>query len=140
MISRCRYFIWLTWRRLVHRPIISILIILVVIYLGATLIVMAFEKVGFGNAMMEIFPAFLGELGIIESPFLAVQISMVVGMLVSISFIAVVTAKITSLLIEFIRRGGSMAKKVNFSGHTLICGWNFQGERIVDELLSADQK
>ena len=123
-----------------HRPILSILIILIVIYFGATLVIMAVGKVGFGNAMMETFPAFLGELGIIESPFLAVQISMVVGMLVSISFLAVVTAKITSLLIEFVKRGGSMAKKVNFSGHTVICGWNFQGERIVEELLSADQK
>jgi len=124
----------------VHRPILSILIILVIIYLGAALVIMAFKQVGFGDAMMEIFPAFLGELGIIESPFLAIQISIVVGMLVSITFIAVVTAKITSLLIEFIRRGGSMAKKVNFSSHTIICGWNFQGERIVEELLAANQK
>jgi len=124
----------------VHRPILSILIILVVIYLGTTLVIIVFEKVGFGDAMLKIFPAFLGELGIIESPFLAVQISIVVGMLVSITFLAVVTAKITSLLIEFVRRGGSMAKKVNFSGHTVICGWNFQGERIVEELLSANQK
>ena len=123
-----------------HRPILSILIILVIIYIGAALVIMAFKQVGFGDAMMEIFPAFLGELGIIESPFLAIQISIIVGMLVSITFIAVVTAKITSLLIEFIRRGGSMAKKVNFSGHTVICGWNFQGERIVEELLSANQK
>jgi len=124
----------------VRRPILSILIILVIIYIGAALVIMAFKQVGFGDAMMEIFPAFLGELGIIESPFLAIQISIIVGMLVSITFIAVVTAKITSLLIEFIRRGGSMAKKVNFSGHTVICGWNFQGERIVEELLSANQK
>lgn len=108
-----------------RRPILSILIILVIIYIGAALVIMVFKQVGFGDAMMEIFPAFLGELGIIESPFLAIQISIIVGMLVSITFIAVVTAKITSLLIEFIRRGGSMAKKVNFSGHTVICGWNF---------------
>ena len=27
-----------------------------------------------------------------------------------------------------------MAKKVNFSDHTIICGWNFQGERIVNDL------
>ena len=31
-------------------------------------------------------------------------------------------------------------KKVNFSGHTIICGWNFQGERIVSQLTSPDQK
>lgn len=33
-----------------------------------------------------------------------------------------------------------MTKKVNLSGHTIICGWNFQGERIVRELLSADAR
>ena len=33
-----------------------------------------------------------------------------------------------------------MAKKVSFTGHTIICGWNFQGTRITQELLSADIK
>lgn len=123
-----------------HRPVLSILLLLISVYLGATIVIMVSEEVGFGPATWKIFPAFLGELGIIESPFLAVQISIVVAMLASITFLAIVTAKITSMLIEFMRRGGSMAKKVNFSGHTIICGWNFQGERVVQELLSADMK
>jgi hypothetical protein len=33
-----------------------------------------------------------------------------------------------------------MAKKINFTGHTIICGWNFQGTRITNELLSANIK
>jgi len=33
-----------------------------------------------------------------------------------------------------------MTKRVNFSGHTIICGWNFQGKRIVRELLLANVK
>ena len=140
MIARCRYRIWLAWRRIVHRPVLSILLVLVILYLGATLAVMAYGKVGFGSALMEIFPAFFGEIGVVASPFLAVQISIIVGILASVTFIAIITAKITSVLVEFIRRGGSMAKKVNFSGHTIICGWNFQGERIIKELLSANVK
>jgi voltage-gated potassium channel len=99
---------------------------------------MAHEKAGFANATMRILPAFFGELGIIESPFVAVRASIITGMVASVTFIAIVTAKITSVLVESIRRGGSMAKKVNFSGHTIICGWNFQGERVVSELLKAD--
>ena len=138
MIPRYRYFIWLVWRRLVHRPILSILLMLILIYFGATLVIMAYEKLGFGNATMKIFPAFFGELGIIESPFVAVQISIIVGMIASITVVVIITAKITSMFVEFMRRGGSMVKKVNFSGHTIICGWNFQGERIVSELLSAN--
>ncbi len=140
MIARCRYRIWLAWRRIVHRPVLSILFMLVFLYLGAALIIVACEKVGFGSALMEIFPAFFGELGVVESPFVAVQLSIIVGILASVTFIAILTAKITSVLVELIRRGGSMAKKVNFSGHIIICGWNFQGERIVNELLSVNAK
>jgi voltage-gated potassium channel len=138
LLSRCKYLLWITWRRTVNRPVLSVLLLLVIIYVGASVVIMVFEDIGFGEATLEIFPTFLGELGIIESPYLAVQICNVVGMLVSITFLAIVTAKITSVLVEYIRRGGSMAKKVRFSGHTIICGWNFQGERIIRELLAAD--
>jgi voltage-gated potassium channel len=137
MISRCRYLIWLVWRKIVRRPVLSILLILIFIYIGATFVVMAYEGIGFGNAAMKIFPAFFGEVGEVETPFIAVQISIIIGIIVSVTFLAIITAKITSTLIEFIRRGGSMAKKVNFSGHTIICGWNFQGKRVVKELLAA---
>lgn len=121
-----------------NRPILSILLLLAVIYFGATLIIMAYEKVGFVSANMKILPAFFGEIGIIESPFAAVQISIIVGMITSVTVIVIITAKITSVFVEFVRRGGIMAKKVNLSGHTIICGWNFQGERVVKELFSAD--
>ena len=33
-----------------------------------------------------------------------------------------------------------MAKNINFSGHTVICGWNFQGEGIVSEILRAKKR
>ncbi len=86
MISRCRYLIWLTWRRVVHRPVLSILLLAIFIFISDTIVVMVFEKAGFGGAVREVFPAFLGELGVIESPFLAVQISIVVAMITSITF------------------------------------------------------
>ena len=120
------------------RPILSILILLLLIYFGSALIIMAYEGIGFASANMEILPAFFGEVGIIESPYVAVQISIIVGMIASVTVIVIITAKITSVFVEFVRRGGVMAKKVNLSGHTLICGWNFQGERIISELFSAD--
>ncbi len=120
------------------RPILSILILLLVIYLIAALVIMIFEDIGFGSANMEILPAFFGEVGIIESPYVAVQISIIIGMIASVTVIVIITAKITSVFVEFVRRGGVMAKKVNLSGHTIICGWNFQGERVIGELFSAD--
>ena len=45
MISRWRYFIWLTWRRIVHRPVLSILLMLVVIYFGGTLVIMDYDNI-----------------------------------------------------------------------------------------------
>jgi Trk K+ transport system NAD-binding subunit len=140
MISRCRYLMWLTWRRLTQRPILSILLMLVMLYLIAALVVVVCEEVPIGNALVRIFPAFFGEVGFIDSPFLAVQIWVIIGLIASISFLAIITGKITSVLVERISKGGSMAKKVNFSGHTIICGWNYQGDRIIKELLSADVK
>jgi voltage-gated potassium channel len=140
LLSTLRYYTWFAWRRTVHRPVLSILLLLIALYVAAAIVVVAFEKVGFGIALMNIFPAFFGELGAVESPFVAVQISTIIGILASVTFIAIVTAKITSVLVELIRRGGSMAKRVRFTGHTIICGWNFQGERVINELLSADNK
>jgi len=140
MVRKCRYLMWLAWKKVVNRPVLSILLLLVFVYFVAVFIVMAYEEIGFGDATALILPAFFGELGVMESSFLAVRISLVVGLVASITFLAIITAKITSLLMEFLRRGGSMKKKVKFSGHIIICGWNFQGERIVNHLLSPDQK
>jgi voltage-gated potassium channel len=140
MLSRCRYFFWLLWRKIVLRPALSILLLLVVIFIIASIVIMTAEQVGYGEAVLKVFPSFLGEVGEIGDPNLPAQISIVVGLLVSISFIVIITAKITSILVEFMKRGGSMAKKVNFSNHTIICGWNFQGERIVNDLLAANAK
>lgn len=139
MFSRCRYVVWLFWRKILRRPVFSILIILLFVYFIACIIIMAYDDVGFWRAALKAFPTFFGELGEIETPFMPIQISMVIGILASATFIVVITAKMTSVLIEFIKRGGSMAKKVNFSNHTIICGWNFQGERIVKELLAASE-
>lgn len=87
-----------------------------------------------------IMPAFLGELGIVESDSVISQISILTALLVSVAFLAVITAKITSIFIEFVRKGGRIVKKVNLSDHIIICGWNFQGEKIIKELLSSGEK
>jgi voltage-gated potassium channel len=137
--SRCRYLVWRGWRKIRHRPVLAILLALIMVYFIAAIVVMVYEKVGFAEAALRVFPSFFGEVG--EMPgSMAVQISIVVGILTSIIFLVIIIARVTSGFLEFLMRGGSMAKKVNFSGHTIICGWNFQGERVVKELLSANVK
>ena len=98
------------------------------------------EQVGFGRATSLVMPAILGELGTIESRSLITQVSILAALLVSIVGLAVITAKITSIFVEFCKRGGSIVEKVNLSNHIVICGWNFQGERIVNELMRGQVK
>jgi voltage-gated potassium channel len=140
MISRAKYAFWLIWRRIILRPALSILILLVIVFIIASVVIMTNEHVGYGEAVLKAFPSFLGEVGEIEETNVLAKVSIVIGLLASISFIVIITAKVTSVLVEFLRRGGSMAKKVNFSNHTIICGWNFQGEQIVKDLLEANTK
>lgn len=140
MLDKGRYLMWLAWKKVVYRPVLSVLLLLALGYFLASLIVMAYEGIGFDDATAMILPAFFGELGVMASPFLAVRISIVIGLLASFTFLAIITARITSLLMEFFMRGGSVKKKVKFSRHIIICGWNFQGDRIIGHLLSPDQK
>jgi len=137
--SRCTYIVWRGWRKIRQRPVLSILVLLIMVYFIAAIVVMVYEKVGFGEAALRIFPSFFGEVGEMPGP-LAVQISMVFGILVSVMFLIIITGRVASGFVELIRRGGSMEKKTKLRDHTIICGWNFQGERVVKELLSANVK
>lgn len=127
-------------RTFIQYPVASILSLLTLAYIAATIVIATYENVGLVTAALKALPAFLGEVGELETQSPAVDISIVVALLASIGFLAVITAKITTIFVEFIRRGGSMTTKVKLSDHTIICGWNFQGQRIVDELLSGGKK
>ena len=137
MKGKSPHFIRPIYKLVVNRPITVILCLLTYSYLFATVLIMAFEKVGFVKAATMVMPAFLGEIGEVESNSVVTQASILAALLVSVVFLAVITAKITSMFIEFCRRGGSIVKKVNLSNHIIICGWNFQGEKIAKELLDS---
>jgi len=135
-----RQFISSLKRRIIRRPLISFLCLLGFVYISAVSVIMVCEGVGFGTATTMVMPAFLGELGMVQSRSLITQISILIALFVSIAFLAVKTAKVTSLLVEFCRKGGSIVKNSSLSNHILICGWNFQGDRIVSELLRSEVK
>jgi voltage-gated potassium channel len=140
MALRLRYYVRLLHKKFLHRPVTVILSLLAFIYVISTVLIMLSEKIRFGDASALIMPAFLGELGIVESDSLVTQISCLAALVVSVAFLAIVTAKITSMFVEFCRKGGSIVHKVNLEKHVIICGWNYQGESIVRELLSSDIK
>lgn len=140
MLRKFKYFMWLNWKRATRHPLVSILLLLAFSYLACVAVVMRSERVGFGEATSMILPSFMGNLGPIHGNSLVVQTAVVAGLAVGITFIAILTAKITSSFMEFMARGGIMRKKIDFSEHILICGWNYQGERVISELLSPNQK
>jgi voltage-gated potassium channel len=127
-------------KHFVRRPLISVLSVFVIIYTGITILITILEDLSFAEASVMLLPAFLGELGVLEVKCFLTKIGMLASLLVSLLFVAVVTAKITSVFVEFVARGGSIVKKVNFSDHIIICGWNFQGKKIVEKLYNADLK
>ncbi|MEN6427950.1 MAG: NAD-binding protein [Phycisphaerales bacterium] len=109
--------------------------ILLIVFFAGTSIVMVCEDVRFAEATSTMIPAFLGELGRVEGHSIITQISILVALLSSVAFLAVITGRITSRFVELCRAGGSIVKQVNYSDHIVICGWNFQGQRIIDELM-----
>ena len=127
-------------KQFVRRPLISVLSVFVVVYFGITLLIKILEGLSFLDASVMLLPAFLGELGVLEVKCFLTKVGMLASLLISLLFVAVVTAKITSVFVEFVARGGSIVKKVNFSKHIIICGWNFQGKRIVERLRNRDLK
>jgi voltage-gated potassium channel len=125
------------YKLFVSHPFTMLFCLLAYSYIVIFFIVVTFEKVGFVQAATLIMPAFLGELGEVESECFVTKISILAALLISVAFLAVITAKITTIFIEFCLKGGSIMKKVNLSNHIIICGWNFQGERILKNLLNS---
>jgi voltage-gated potassium channel len=125
---------------IIKHPVTAVLCLLTFAYICTTFVLTFFEDVSFIEAAVMSLPAFLGELGIVESRSVVSQVAILLSLFISIAFLAIITAKITSLFVEFVKRGGRVVKKVNFSKHIIICGWNFQGESIVKEMLLSTKK
>ncbi len=137
---RIRHFIRILQKQFVRRPLITVFFVFVIVYTGITLLVKILEKTSFVVASLMLLPAFFGELGTINVDCFLTKVGLLFALLLSLLFVAVIVAKVTSVFVEFIERGGSIVKKVDFSKHIIICGWNFQGKRIVKELQNEDLK
>jgi voltage-gated potassium channel len=137
---KLRQFISSLQKNVIARPLTTLLCLLVIVYTSSVLVIMFCEKVDYVTATSMVVPAFLGELGMIPSRSLLTQICVLMALFVSIGFLAVITAKAASFFVEFCRKGGVIVKNTNLSNHIIICGWNFQGDRIVGELLRSEVK
>ena len=118
-------------------PVAFILVVLALGYLGVTVMIMVAMERDFIGAAMMCLPAFLGELGSLEASSGVVNFGILFSLFISIAFLSILTAKITSIFVEICRQGGSIVNTVDFSDHIIICGWNAQGPAIVAELLAS---
>lgn len=125
-------------RRINNHPLLAGLGVMIIIYLIMTFIIMHFENISFRDAVMMSMPAFLGELGIVDSKSPISQAAMLLSLLLNITIIALITAKITSEFIDLLKKGGRIVTKVRTENHIIVCGWNFQGEKIINELTKSN--
>lgn len=135
-----RRFLRFVQKQFIKRPFASLTVLLFIVYFVAIFVIMFSDEINFHRAHAMMLPAFLGELGVVEGRSLVTEFSIMAGLLVSIAFLSVITAKITTVFIDFVMRGGSIVKKAHMSDHIIICGWNFQGDGIVRELIQSDMK
>ena len=119
-----------------RHPIQFIVVILIVLYLVASSIIIVYENVGILEATLRIIPSFLGELGSIEiNP---TGFAMMLGLFVYAGFLCILIGKAAEVLVSISFKGGIVMKKVRYKNHIIICGWNYQGEKIIECLLNED--
>ncbi len=117
-----------------RHPIQFIILILIFLYIVASSIIVIYEKVGFLEATLRIVPSFLGELGYIEiNP---TGFASMLGLFVYAGFLCILIGKAAEVLVSISLKGGVIMKKVRYKNHIVICGWNYQGSKIIDCLLS----
>lgn len=124
------------WKTIRRRPLRFIAVFLITIYAVCLLIVMISEKVSFSRATLFLLPSFFGELGDIKST--PKDIVSIVSLGIYVCFLGLIFGNISDTLMNLTMRGGILMKKVKYRGHIVICGWNYQGKMIIDDLLSDD--
>lgn len=117
-----------------RHPIQFIIIILIFLYIVSSSIIVVYEKVGFLEATLRIIPSFLGELGYFEiNP---TGFASMLGLFVYAGFLCILIGKAAEILVSISLKGGVIMKKVRYKNHFIICGWNYQGYKIIECLLT----
>jgi len=123
-------------RKFRRRPIKIIICLLIVIYVICIITITNSEKVSILEAVLMLLPPILGNLGEVEVT--PTGIAFILSLVIYICFLGIVFGKLAEVLVNLALKGGVFVKKVNFEKHIVICGWNFQGQKILESLLSSD--
>ncbi|MBN3037941.1 MAG: NAD-binding protein [Candidatus Omnitrophica bacterium] len=122
-------------KKIRRRPLNFIACLLVVIYIICIAIVIQSEKVNILDAVLILMPSIFGELGEIKAT--PRDITSIVSLVIYVCFLGLVIGKLSEVLINLALKGGVIVKQVNHEGHIVICGWNYQGEKIITSLLNS---
>jgi len=125
-------------RKAKRQPIKFIACFLVIIYFICIIIIMRYENVSILEALLRILPSILGDIGSVETN--PTGIASILALAVYICFLGMVFGKISDVLINISLKGGLVMKKVNYKNHIVICGWNYQGQKIIEDLLCSYMK
>lgn len=117
-----------------RRLLILIIVFLIIIYILSIIIIVVYENVSIVDAARSILPSFFGEYAELEVG--PVGIASLLGLIVYMTFLGVLFGKIAQFFVSITLRGGIIMKKVRYKDHIIICGWNYQGPKIVENLLS----
>jgi voltage-gated potassium channel len=63
-----------------------------------------------------------------------------VCLILSIIVIGIIAGWLTTNVLNISLKGGVMVNKVKHKNHIVICGWNYQGARIINNILESDSK
>jgi len=117
-------------------PLKLTIVILICLYIIATAMIMLNENVSFIEAILVTIPSFLGEMGSIE--YSATGIASMIGLIVYVGFLGILIGKAAEFLVSLSLKGGVIMKNIKYKNHLLICGWNYQGPKIIENLLSSN--
>jgi len=125
-------------------PIQVALIVFLVLYVGSMLLMFARSeellRKDFWNATFLTTSAAFGDIETTlgETPPLENSLIAIFCLILNVIFLGVVLAYLNNYVTTLSSEGGYIKKKVKYNGHIVICGWNYQGEHIIDALRSKD--
>jgi voltage-gated potassium channel len=94
------------------------------------------ENISFLEAILVTIPSFLGEMGSIE--YNPTGIASMIGLFVYAGFLGIMIGKSAEFLVNLSLKGGVIMKKIRYKNHIIICGWNYQGPKIIEGILLGD--
>ncbi|MBN2416849.1 NAD-binding protein [bacterium] len=121
-----------------RHPVLSAVAISVTLLLICSVTLVFESEKSLGQAFFEMLPLLFGELGRIEEQTPLARLVSAVGLFAGVAFIAIVGASLVTWFVNFSYRGGRIMTRVRHKHHIIICGWNIQGNNIVNQLLSPD--